>query len=154
MSSGHPVKTLDLRAHLKAAATTPLSVAEVMDVTNMMIIREEEGLIVVVAVVLDVGAVTTAEAVAEVVVGVNTTSTGHWMTIAMDMMAHMTARVDKMVAEAGEGVTPWTIDIQPVFGHPKAGVSEGRSTAWSAVLSVTLRFFLMSKLGSSCFENL
>lgn len=124
MSSGHPVKTPALRAHLMAAATTLPSVAEVMDVTNMMIVHEEGELIVVVAEVPDVGAVTTPEAEAEVVVEVNTTSTGRWMTIAMDMMAHMTARVDKMVVEVEEGVTQWTIDIQPVFEHPKAGVSE------------------------------
>lgn len=153
MSSGHPVKTPALRAHLMAAATTLLSAAEVMDATNMMIVREEEELIVVVAEAPDVGAVTTPEAEAEVVVEVNTTSTGRWMTIAMDMMAHMTARVDKMV-EVEEGVTPWTIDIQPVFGHPKAGVSEGASTDSSAVLPVTLRFFIMSKFGSACIENL
>lgn len=76
MSSGHPVKTPALRAPLMAAATTLPSAAEVMDVTNMMIVREEEELIVVVAEVPDVGAVTTPEAVAEVVVEVNTTSIG------------------------------------------------------------------------------
>lgn len=154
MSSGHPVKTPALRAPLMAAATTLPSAAEVMDVTNTMIVREEEELIVDVAEVSDAGAVTTTEVAAEVVVEVNTTSTGRWMTIAMDMMAHMMARVDKMVVEVEEGVTPWTIDIQPVFGHPKAGVSKCLSTGWSAVLSVTLRFFIMSKFGSTCIENL
>lgn len=123
MLYGHPVKTLKtpaLKAHLMVAATTLLSVAEVMDVTNMMIVREEEGLIVVVAEVPDVGAVTTPEAVAEVVVEVNTTSTGLWMTIAMDMMVHMMARVDKMVAEVEEGVTPWTIDNSTCIRAPQS----------------------------------
>lgn len=153
MSSGRPVKTPALRAHLIPAATTPLSAAEVMGVSNMMIVREEEEPIVVVAEVPDVGAVTTPEAVAEAVVEVNTTSTGRWMTIAMDMTVHMMAREDKMV-ELEEGVTPWTIDTRPVFGHPKAAVSKCLSTGWSAVLSVTLRFFIMSKFNSACIENL
>lgn len=76
MSSG-PIKTPALMAHLMAAATiTPPSAAEVMDVTNTMIVREEEELIVDVAEVSDAGAVTTTEVAAEVVVEVNTTSIG------------------------------------------------------------------------------
>lgn len=117
MSSGHPVKTMAMMPHLMAAATTtPPSAAEVMDVPNMMIVHEEGEPIEVVAEVSDVGAVTTPEAVAEVVVEVNTTSTGRWMTIVMDTMGHMMARVATTVAEVQEeGVTPWTIDIQFVW---------------------------------------
>jgi hypothetical protein len=125
-----------------AAATTPLSAAEVMDVSNTMMVREEEALIVVVAEVFYAGVVTTPVAVVEVVVEVNTTSTGRWMTMSMDTMGRMTGRMDTVVEVQEEEVTPWTIDFNVYSESPKSQLET--VIRWWPALSVCLRVFIMS----------